>query len=167
MTAARAGRHLAEPLANGSALRPEFRPYRWREPSSPYRARTAAAIRAKVGDEEDAWDSRPPLVSRHVNPKYLQPCGTEAAYRRHKRYGEEPCGICFDAHNAYKKPKGSTRKRPADIAERLELLASLRVHTGNGRGLTPGEVTTAQAAERLGVDARTVGRYLQRLRGAA
>src|SRR5579859_4819517 len=126
MTAARAERHLAEPLANGSTLRHEFRPYRWREATSPYRARTAAAILDEVGDEEDAWDSAPPLVSRRVNPDLLQPCGTEAADRRHRRYGEEPCGVCFDAHNAYKKPKGSTRKRPVDIAERFQLLASMR-----------------------------------------
>jgi hypothetical protein len=28
----------------------------------------------------------------------LKPCGTEAAYRRHKRNQEQPCLPCYDAH---------------------------------------------------------------------
>lgn len=30
----------------------------------------------------------------------LEPCGTEAAYVRHRRAGEDPCPACKDAHAA-------------------------------------------------------------------
>lgn len=29
----------------------------------------------------------------------LKPCGTAAAWRRHKRHGEEPCAACRKAHS--------------------------------------------------------------------
>ena len=32
-----------------------------------------------------------------ASPRMLQPCGTRAAYRRHLRRGEEPCGACKEA----------------------------------------------------------------------
>ena len=32
--------------------------------------------------------------------KPLQPCGTRAAYTRHKKAGEEPCGPCVEANRA-------------------------------------------------------------------
>lgn len=28
----------------------------------------------------------------------VEPCGTDAAYERHRRHGEEPCGPCREAH---------------------------------------------------------------------
>lgn len=28
----------------------------------------------------------------------LRPCGTEAAYQRHRYKGEEPCALCVRAH---------------------------------------------------------------------
>jgi hypothetical protein len=31
----------------------------------------------------------------------LMPCGTPAAFRRHKRHGEEPCEACREAENLY------------------------------------------------------------------
>jgi len=31
----------------------------------------------------------------------LKPCGTIAAYKRHRNHGEQPCRACMDAHNAY------------------------------------------------------------------
>lgn len=33
-----------------------------------------------------------------VVPKELRPCGTNAAYARHKRKGEYPCTACLEAH---------------------------------------------------------------------
>lgn len=33
-------------------------------------------------------------------PREVQPCGTPAAYRRHRVHGEEPCQGCKDAHAA-------------------------------------------------------------------
>lgn len=34
--------------------------------------------------------------------RVLQPCGTEAAYRRHHRAGEQPCQACQEANAAYR-----------------------------------------------------------------
>lgn len=36
--------------------------------------------------------------SKPKPPRELKPCGTEAAYRRHKRKGEYPCSPCLAAH---------------------------------------------------------------------
>ena len=36
--------------------------------------------------------------------KTLKPCGTYAAYRRHKRNGETPCAACDAAWAAYNRP---------------------------------------------------------------
>ncbi len=33
--------------------------------------------------------------------RVVQPCGTDSAYTRHKRNGEEPCRECVAAHNQY------------------------------------------------------------------
>lgn len=33
----------------------------------------------------------------------LQPCGTEAAYQRHRRRGEQPCEPCAEARRAKKR----------------------------------------------------------------
>lgn len=32
-------------------------------------------------------------------PRDPAPCGTYAAYRRHKRRGEQPCDACREAYN--------------------------------------------------------------------
>jgi len=31
----------------------------------------------------------------------LRPCGTEAAYRRHRNHGEDACELCLIAHRDY------------------------------------------------------------------
>ena len=38
-------------------------------------------------------------------PRQPQPCGTYAAYRRHQRYGEQPCDLCRVAKNEYEKER--------------------------------------------------------------
>ena len=38
----------------------------------------------------------------------LMPCGTDAAYRRHRRHGEEACPACKEAHSLY-----VTHQRPS------------------------------------------------------
>jgi hypothetical protein len=61
------------------------------------------------------------ILARHqnprpkLNPRKVMPCGTNAAYQRHRRKGEYPCPKCLEAHAAdvalYSKPKPkSTRK---------------------------------------------------------
>lgn len=36
-------------------------------------------------------------------PRELLPCGTNAAYVRHKRLGTRPCPACCEAHAAYQR----------------------------------------------------------------
>lgn len=42
----------------------------------------------------------------------LQPCGTEAAYRRHERNGEEPCQACKDGREKRKAKRKQKRLLP-------------------------------------------------------
>jgi len=37
---------------------------------------------------------------KRKKPRTLQPCGTNAAYQRHRRKGEYPCPPCLEAHAA-------------------------------------------------------------------
>nr|WP_211579473.1 hypothetical protein [Mobiluncus mulieris] len=41
----------------------------------------------------------------------LKPCGTPAAYRRHKRHHEPPCEACREAVAKYKRGRRQVRKR--------------------------------------------------------
>lgn len=34
-------------------------------------------------------------------PRELRPCGTDAAWQRHKHRGEQPCEACCEAHRRY------------------------------------------------------------------
>ena len=42
-------------------------------------------------------------IQKYGEPRELEPCGTEGAFKRHQRAGEEPCQPCRDAHNAWKR----------------------------------------------------------------
>lgn len=54
-------------------------------------------------------------AKRPKPPRELYPCGTNAAYARHKRKGEYPCTPCLEAHAQnvseakYGKRKGDSR----------------------------------------------------------
>ena len=58
----------------------------------------------------DRKGTRPPLL----------PCGTRAAYRRHLRAGETPCGLCREANRRKRRGAPSVRKPAADVQERRE-----------------------------------------------
>jgi hypothetical protein len=59
--------------------------------------------RAAIGAEPGrrwSWSelNRPkPKTDRRHRPQPSQPCGTRAAYTRHRRNGETPCRPCRDA----------------------------------------------------------------------
>jgi transposase len=44
--------------------------------------------------------SRRKRKPREKKPIVLQPCGTNAAYQRHRKKGEYPCTPCLEAHAA-------------------------------------------------------------------
>jgi hypothetical protein len=53
------------------------------------------------------WDEHghPLTLPAHLPPRRpsagLRPCGTHAAFARHKAHGEPPCAVCTDAERAY------------------------------------------------------------------
>lgn len=62
---------------------------------------TQQAIADVFGVSRNAVRQR--LDWRRPEPKPLRPCGTQAAYRRHQRYGERPCVKCCEANAQYVK----------------------------------------------------------------
>jgi len=63
----------------------------------------------------------------------LQPCGTNAAYYRHRRYGQVPCAACTRAHSddtaawkrGYRHTAAEQRLLEADLRELIAALARL------------------------------------------
>ena len=45
-------------------------------------------------------------------PRDLQPCGTVAAYKRHLRHGEEPCGVCLEAKRTHQSRRRAAERVP-------------------------------------------------------
>lgn len=62
----------------------------------------AACVAAGMTDQEIALhlgvSKRTARRYRPVQPKVLRPCGTDAAYFRHRKHGEDPCLPCRAAH---------------------------------------------------------------------
>lgn len=50
----------------------------------------------------------------------LKPCGTTAAFMRHKRAGEEPCDRCRKAWNAHRRSENTPAPKPKPV-EREDL----------------------------------------------
>lgn len=69
-------------------------------------------------DEHGIWGGLTDLERRHIcghPPRQLAPCGTGAAFQRHRRRGEE-CAACREAKNA--EARGWREAHP-EAAERL------------------------------------------------
>jgi hypothetical protein len=49
----------------------------------------------------------------------LKPCGTIAAYQRHRRHGEDPCEPCREANRAHSGP--ATRARNAAVRRLIDI----------------------------------------------
>ena len=71
-------------------------------------------------------------------PKQLKPCGTNAAWVRHRKHGEKPCYPCRIAHAEYMRAymaearaKGKYRgrpKRPTSLEHERAAVAALTRH---------------------------------------
>lgn len=61
-------------------------------------------------------------IAKHPRQS-ANPCGSDAGYQGHRRHGEEPCGACLDAHNAYQAANG---RKPANREHRREYDRRLR-----------------------------------------
>lgn len=65
------------------------------------RAAAGAKVRGKYGKGR----------KRVTKPRPLQPCGTTAAYRRHRAAGEPPCDACREAQLAYDRGRRAKRQK--------------------------------------------------------
>lgn len=57
-----------------------------------------------------AWRARHGARTGQLGRPPTQPCGTVAAYRRHRRAGEEPCEPCRSAHSEHQRRMYLQRK---------------------------------------------------------
>ena len=86
--------------------------------------------------------------------------------------GNTACGQCWERvirDDERQRANAGPEREPERFTvrqERMQLLSSMRLHTGSDP-CPPGHVTAREAAEQLGVDVRTVERYKQDLRSAA
>lgn len=86
-------------LAPGSVPRPPtITPGDWAR--MPWPARLKVARRAAAAPAVQVDDESAPRGPYRGGPVATQPCGTYAAYQRHKRRGEKACRACLDANNA-------------------------------------------------------------------
>lgn len=72
--------------------------------------------RAEIGsvstaDYQRAWRAKHGARTGRPGPKPTRPHGTLAAYRRHQRAGEPPCGPCKEANAAYQRQRYAARKQ--------------------------------------------------------
>lgn len=58
------------------------------------------------------------LVKHQQTARMLQPCGTHAAFNRHRAAGQEPCDDCWAAERIYQTARN--RKRRAADAQQQE-----------------------------------------------
>ena len=92
-----------------------------RGPSAPAaaKARSLGFAPPAAWDDIDNPEARPAGVlvkpARPVRSpvRQLRACGTEGAYRRHRRRGDERCDVCWDAHNAGKRDRRAARRQVA------------------------------------------------------
>lgn len=59
---------------------------------------------------EDYGRSLPPTQIRDRRREPTQPCGTHAAYARHKKAHEQPCSACVEAEREYQRARYARRK---------------------------------------------------------
>ena len=67
-------------------------------------------------DQLDALIKRLEDAERELDPKCYPDCGSERAYKRHRRHGERACLDCLRAHASYvAEQQAKPRRRPRHI----------------------------------------------------
>lgn len=67
------------------------------------------------------------------NPNNPQPCGTPAAYRRHKRKGEEPCNPCREAAQAKDRARYKRTRYPSSESDASKIARAAHFANRPGR----------------------------------
>jgi hypothetical protein len=71
------------------------------EPCKAGHAEYRAAAVAKDPDKARRLNRKSAERRRRGVPAHVDPCGTPAAYQRHRRHLEEPCDACQEAWSEY------------------------------------------------------------------
>ena len=74
-------------------------------------------------------------MSRPWGRSELQPCGTHAAWTRHKRNGEAPDEQCRQAHNEYQRSNRTGYAQTLKLARESALEELARRHASEYRGI--------------------------------
>lgn len=85
--------------------------------------------------------------NRPKKPRELKPCGTRAAYDRHRRNGETPCDDCRDAANEQRRQKEAAQQAKQKPPAKCGTMRGYRVH--RRRGEDPCKACSAANAERV------------------
>lgn len=130
-------------------------------------------LRVLAYAEDDRHLDRPAVGKNMGNdtrrPKPLAPCGTTAAWRRHRRRGEAPCDACRAANSARTKARRSDVPKPAPKARSVAPHGTQAAYVRHWRrGETPcGPCATAhlaherkRSAERVAVRAEVRASWL-------
>lgn len=104
-----------------------FKPYRYRG------SNTDTLTPAEFQAELDRLD--PDLPDKPYTTRARKPCGTPAAYRRHKRRGEEACQPCLEAE----------RRRWDDHAATLEPTRQERYRLARAAGMNRKDALAARS----------------------
>jgi hypothetical protein len=56
-----------------------------------------------TADQQRVWRAKQGARTGQLGRPVTQPCGTTAAYKRHQRHGDEPCGACRVAWAEYQR----------------------------------------------------------------
>ena len=63
-----------------------------------------------TAEQSRAWRAKNGARTGVIGRPPSQPCGTEAAFKRHKRRGETPCAACVAANRAHQARMYQQRK---------------------------------------------------------
>lgn len=67
-----------------------------------------------TADYQRKWRAAHGARTGQPGPPPTQPCGTNAAYKRHQRKGEPPCDACRAAWSAYQRELYARRRKKND-----------------------------------------------------
>jgi hypothetical protein len=63
-----------------------------------------------TADQQRRWRASKGARTGQPGRRPVQPCGTVAAYRRHRRRGEQPCEACEAAMSTWNREQYERRK---------------------------------------------------------
>ena len=72
----------------------------------------------------DVHELRHPGNKLACEGRTIQPCGTHAAFNRHRAKGEQPCDECWVGERRYQREKKERQRRERRLQRQLSMVAS-------------------------------------------